>query len=91
LGVLLGRSVVVLGGVAATADGPEDGEAGDRYPGRTLVTVQDDTIIVADSETDRFVEYDADSMTESWRFEGPEADDRLRWPRDADRLPAGTR
>jgi hypothetical protein len=63
LGVLLGRSVVVLGGVAATADGPEDGEAGDRYPGRTLVTVQDDT-----SRNFRTVEVDADGEV-VWRHD----------------------
>jgi outer membrane protein assembly factor BamB len=48
-----------------------------------------DTLVVADSENDRIVEYEADTMTEIWRYEGPESDDRLQWPRDADRLPNG--
>jgi outer membrane protein assembly factor BamB len=48
-----------------------------------------DTLLVADSENDRVVEYDADSMTAVWQYEGPVADDRLQWPRDADRLPNG--
>jgi len=48
-----------------------------------------DTIIVADSENNRVVEYDAETMAEVWRYEGPGADDRLQWPRDADRMPNG--
>jgi len=48
-----------------------------------------DTLIVADSENDRIVEYDAATMTPVWQYEGPGPDDRLQWPRDADRLPNG--
>ena len=48
-----------------------------------------DTLIVADSENNRVVEYDAETMEEVWRYEGPSAGDRLQWPRDADRLPNG--
>ena len=48
-----------------------------------------DTLIVSDSENDRVVEYDAETMEEIWRYEGPSDGDRLQWPRDADRLPNG--
>jgi outer membrane protein assembly factor BamB len=48
-----------------------------------------DNLIVADSENNRIVEYDAETMEEVWRYEGPSADDRLQWPRDADRMPNG--
>jgi len=50
---------------------------------------ESDNVIVADSENNRIVEYDAGSMAEVWRYEGPAADDQLAWPRDADRLPNG--
>lgn len=46
-----------------------------------------DHVIVADSENDRVVEYDAGTMEQVWRYEGPGSDDQLAWPRDADRLP----
>lgn len=44
-------------------------------------------IVVSDSENNRIVEYQRtnDSWQQSWQWE----DDRLRWPRDADRLPNG--
>ncbi|QLD86744.1 aryl-sulfate sulfotransferase [Natronomonas halophila] len=48
-----------------------------------------DHVIVADSENNRVVEYDAETMEEVWRYEGPSTSDRLQWPRDADRLPNG--
>jgi outer membrane protein assembly factor BamB len=48
-----------------------------------------DHVIVSDSENDRIVEYDAETMEEVWRYEGPDTGDRLQWPRDADRLPNG--
>jgi outer membrane protein assembly factor BamB len=48
-----------------------------------------DNVIVADSENNRVVEYDAETMEEVWRYEGPSTSDRLQWPRDADRLPNG--
>jgi outer membrane protein assembly factor BamB len=48
-----------------------------------------DHVIVSDSENNRIVEYEADTMEEVWRYEGPSPDDRLQWPRDADRLPNG--
>lgn len=46
-------------------------------------------VIVADSENDRIIEYDVETMDEIWRYEGPSEDDRLAWARDADRLPNG--
>lgn len=44
-------------------------------------------ILVADSENDRVVEYqrDGDSWVRTWQWQ----DDRMQWPRDADRLPNG--
>ncbi len=48
-----------------------------------------DTLLVADSENNRVVEYDAETMEPVWRYTGPSAGDRLQWPRDADRLPNG--
>ncbi len=44
-------------------------------------------VLVADSENNRVVEYrrDEKTWTRSWSW----ADDRLQWPRDADRLPNG--
>lgn len=44
------------------------------------------TILVADSENDRVVEYDLESGSAVWAYGG---DDLLLWPRDADRLPNG--
>lgn len=44
------------------------------------------TILVADSENNRIVEYDLQSKTAVWTYGG---DDILLWPRDADRLPNG--
>jgi len=44
------------------------------------------TVLVADSENDRVVEYDLESGTAVWTYGG---DDILQWPRDADRLPNG--
>jgi hypothetical protein len=63
-----------------------------------------DSLLVADSENDRIVEYrragvdgqraagPANDRTGEriWTYEGPTAGDRLAWPRDADRLPDGT-
>ena len=37
-----------------------------------------DTLIVADSENNRVVEYDAETMEEVWRYEGPDPSDRLQ-------------
>lgn len=48
-----------------------------------------DNVIVADSENNRIVEYDVETLEEVWRYEGPRENDRLAWPRDADRLPNG--
>ncbi|TKR28110.1 arylsulfotransferase family protein [Natronomonas salsuginis] len=50
-----------------------------------------DHVIVSDSENNRIVEYDVDTMEEVWRYEGtgPGSQERLQWPRDADRLPNG--
>ena len=45
----------------------------------------DETTLVADSENDRVVEYDADGER-VWAFGGSRL---LSWPRDADRLPNG--
>ncbi|QLD88073.1 aryl-sulfate sulfotransferase [Natronomonas salina] len=44
-------------------------------------------VLVADSENGRIVEYqrDGDEWTQSWEW----SDDRMQWPRDADRLPNG--
>jgi hypothetical protein len=44
-------------------------------------------VIVADSERNRVVEYtrEDDSWSKNWQW----SDDRLQWPRDADRLPNG--
>jgi outer membrane protein assembly factor BamB len=50
---------------------------------------ESDHVLVADSENDRIVEYDTETKAETWRYEGPGQDDRLAWPRDADRLPNG--
>jgi len=44
------------------------------------------TVLVADSENDRVVEYDVDNGTKVWEYGGS---DLLLWPRDADRLPNG--
>jgi hypothetical protein len=44
------------------------------------------TILVADSENDRVVEYGVDNETAVWEYGGG---DLLLWPRDADRLPNG--
>jgi len=48
-----------------------------------------ETVLVADSENDRIVEYarDGDGWTRTWTLRGPEG--TLDWPRDADRLPNG--
>ncbi|WP_226021617.1 aryl-sulfate sulfotransferase [Halomicrobium salinisoli] len=45
-------------------------------------------VLVADSENNRIVEYqrEGDRWVESWTW----TDERLQWPRDADRLPNGT-
>jgi len=45
------------------------------------------SVLVADSENGRIVEYqrDGDDWTRTWEW----ADDRVQWPRDADRLPNG--
>jgi hypothetical protein len=42
-------------------------------------------VVVADSENNRVVEYQRDGS--DWRRTWSWSDDRLRWPRDADRLP----
>ncbi|WP_435182075.1 aryl-sulfate sulfotransferase [Halorussus sp. AFM4] len=44
------------------------------------------TILIADSENNRIVEYDLQSESPVWTYGG---DDILLWPRDADRLPNG--
>jgi hypothetical protein len=44
------------------------------------------TLIVADSENNRIVEYDLETNEPVWTYGG---DDILLWPRDADRLPNG--
>jgi PGF-CTERM protein len=46
------------------------------------------TVLVADSDNDRVVEYErtGDGWERTWRLEGG---DGLNWPRDADRLPNG--
>lgn len=44
------------------------------------------TILVADSENDRVIEYDIDSGERVWEYGG---EGLLTWPRDADRLPDG--
>ncbi len=51
------------------------------------------TILVADSENDRVVEYSCVNRTDSgacnWQQIWTVGDDQLNWPRDADRLPNG--
>jgi outer membrane protein assembly factor BamB len=47
------------------------------------------TMLIADSENDRIVEVDVETDEIVWTYDGPSAGDRLRWPRDADRLPNG--
>ena len=55
------------------------------------------TVLVADSENDRVVEYarDGDGWTRTWTLGGGEnglfggGESALSWPRDADRLPSG--
>ncbi len=44
------------------------------------------TVLIADSENDRVVEYDVENETKVWEYGGS---DLLLWPRDADRLPNG--
>jgi hypothetical protein len=44
-------------------------------------------VLVADSENGRIVEYQREG--DSWRRTWTWSDDRLQWPRDADRLPNG--
>ncbi|WP_227357079.1 aryl-sulfate sulfotransferase [Haladaptatus salinisoli] len=44
------------------------------------------TVLIADSENHRIVEYDVASGERVWEYGG---DDILLWPRDADRLPNG--
>ncbi|NHN46815.1 hypothetical protein G9464_04285 [Halostella sp. JP-L12] len=44
------------------------------------------TVLVADSENDRVVEYRVDNESKVWEYGGS---DLLHWPRDADRLPNG--
>jgi len=44
------------------------------------------TVLIADSENDRVVEYDVANETKVWEYGGS---DLLLWPRDADRLPNG--
>ena len=46
-----------------------------------------DTLLVADSENDRVVEYALGSEEMVWQYRG--VDDPVQWPRDADRLPNG--
>jgi hypothetical protein len=52
----------------------------------TLVSRNPPTVLVADSENDRIVEYrkDGEKWEETWRYS-----DVAGWPRDADRLPNG--
>ena len=44
------------------------------------------TVLIADSENDRTIEYDTDTGETVWEYGG---DGLLTWPRDADRLPDG--
>lgn len=46
-----------------------------------------ETLLIADSENNRLVEYDLTDRQEVWAYYGTEK--RLQWPRDADRLPNG--
>lgn len=46
------------------------------------------TMVVADSRNDRIIELDLESEEYIWRYTGPSSE-RLKWPRDADRLPNG--
>ncbi len=50
--------------------------------------LDNDTILVADSENHRVVEIDTDTEELQWLYDGP-SDRGLQWPRDADRLPNG--
>lgn len=47
------------------------------------------TMVVADSDNNRVVEYDLDSGRELWAYDGTGSGRGLQWPRDADRLPNG--
>ena len=47
------------------------------------------TMVVADSENNRVVEYDRASGRELWAYDGTGSGRGLQWPRDADRLPNG--
>lgn len=48
----------------------------------------EDSLLIADSENNRLVEYDLTSGEKIWRYTG-QGSTRLQWPRDADRLPNG--
>ncbi|RRJ30335.1 aryl-sulfate sulfotransferase [Halocatena pleomorpha] len=50
--------------------------------------LDNDTMLVADSENNRVIELDTDTEEIHWLYDGP-ADRGLQWPRDADRLPNG--
>ena len=52
----------------------------------TLLSTDPATVLVADSENDRVIEYrkDGDRWIQTWVYSG-----NLDWPRDADRLPNG--
>ena len=47
------------------------------------------TMVVADSDNNRIVEYDLASGEELWAYDGTGSGRGLQWPRDADRLPNG--
>lgn len=52
--------------------------------------LNNDTILVADSENDRVVEIDtSNGGTVTWAYDGRKTGRGLQWPRDADRLPNG--
>jgi outer membrane protein assembly factor BamB len=47
------------------------------------------TLLVADSENDRVIEFNTSTGETVWRYDGTGSGQRLAWPRDADRLPGG--
>jgi hypothetical protein len=51
--------------------------------------LNNETLLVADSENNRIVEIDIDTGTVLWAYDASETKQSLVWPRDADRLPNG--
>jgi hypothetical protein len=51
--------------------------------------LNNETLLVADSENNRIVEIDIDTGTVLWAYDASETKQSLAWPRDADRLPNG--